>query len=149
VLGVYRNVEGVELAERGLKPTIIPLDRAGIPTYDELVLVASATRLRDAQYASETRALVRAFLAGTSAARADERGSVAVLRRATASSARFLERATPATLALLSGRGGVGCMRTADWQRFAGWMRVHRLIAKPVRASRAMTVRFLPTRCRA
>src|SRR5579884_1849914 len=47
VLGVYRNVEGVQLELRGLHPTIIPVDRAGVPPYDELVLVASATRLRD------------------------------------------------------------------------------------------------------
>src|SRR5216684_3015431 len=30
VLGVYRNVEGIQLQERGLKPTIIPLDRAAL-----------------------------------------------------------------------------------------------------------------------
>ena len=146
VLGVYRNVEGVELEQRGLKPTIIPLDRAGIPTYDELVLVASSSRLRDAGYAAETRDFVRGFLAGTAAARADEAGSVSVLRKDTASSARYLDRATPATLALLS---GVGCMHTADWQRFSDWMRARRLLAKPVGATLAMTTRFLPARCRA
>jgi putative hydroxymethylpyrimidine transport system substrate-binding protein len=149
VLGVYRNVEGIELMERGLRPTIIPLDRAGIPTYDELVLVASAARLHDAAYAAETRDFVRAFLAGTTAARADEPGSVSVLRKDTASSGHFLDRATPATLALLAGRGGVGCMRASDWQRFSDWMHVHRLITKPVKATRAMTTRFLPSRCRA
>src|SRR4051794_3520114 len=108
VLGVYRNVEGIQLEERGLRPTIVPLDRAGVPTYDELVLVASASRLRaDPAYAAQTRSFVRAFLAGTAAARADRDGAVAVLRQATASSDRFLGRATPATLALLDGRGGV------------------------------------------
>jgi hypothetical protein len=40
VLGVYRNVEGIDLTQRGYTPTVIPLDRAGVPTYDELVLVA-------------------------------------------------------------------------------------------------------------
>jgi len=144
VLGVYRNVEGIELEQRGLKPTIIPLDHAGIPTYDELVLVASSSRLRDAGYAAETRDFVRAFLAGTAAARADEPGSVSVLKKDTASSARYLARATPATLALLS---GVGCMRVADWQRFSDWMRARRLLAKPVGATLAMTTRFLPARC--
>jgi putative hydroxymethylpyrimidine transport system substrate-binding protein len=146
VLGVYRNVEGIELEQRGLKPTVIPLDRAGIPTYDELVLVASSSRLRDADYASETRAFVRAFLDGTAAARADEAGAVSVLRKDTASSARYLDRATPATLALLS---GAGCMHVADWQRFSDWMHARRLLAKPVGATLAMTTRFLPARCRA
>ena len=32
VLGVYRNVEGIELEQRGFTPTVIPLDRAGVPT---------------------------------------------------------------------------------------------------------------------
>jgi putative hydroxymethylpyrimidine transport system substrate-binding protein len=146
VLGVYRNVEGIELEQRGLKPTIIPLDRAGIPTYDELVLVASSSRLHDSGYAAEARDFVSAFVAGTAAARADEPGSLAVLKKDTASSARYLARATPATLALLS---GVGCMRTGDWQRFSNWMRARRLLAQPVGAASAMTTRFLPARCRA
>jgi hypothetical protein len=72
-----------------------------------------------------------------------------VLRKDTASSARFLDRATPATLALLAGPGGVGCMRIADWQRFGTWMRTRGLLAEPVSAAQAMTTRFLPTRCRA
>ena len=46
VLGVYRNVEGIQLQLRGLHPTIIPVDSAGVPSYDELVLVANRDRLR-------------------------------------------------------------------------------------------------------
>lgn len=149
VLGVYRNVEGIDLQERGLHPTIIPLDRAGVPTYDELVLVASADRLHRPAYAAETRKFVRAFLAGTAAARADPSGALSVLENATAESKHFLVRATPATLALLSGPGGVGCMRTSTWQRFANWMYARKLLTEPVRAEAAMTTRFLPSRCRA
>jgi putative hydroxymethylpyrimidine transport system substrate-binding protein len=149
VLGVYRNVEGIELAERGLRPTIIPLDRAGVPPYDELVLVASASRLRsDPAYVANTRAFVRAFLAGTAAARRDKAGAIRVLQKVTASSAHFLDRATPATLALLTGPGGVGCLRTSAWQRFVDWMRSRSLLNRPVAATTAMTMRFLPTRCR-
>jgi putative hydroxymethylpyrimidine transport system substrate-binding protein len=149
VLGVYRNVEGVELELRGLHPTVIPLDKAGVPSYDELVLVASASRLRDPRYVAETRAFVRAFLAGTAAARAHPTEAIDVLRRATASSGRFLARATPATLDLLAAKGGVGCLRRGDWQRFADWMRKRSLLPKPVSASTALTTRFLPARCRA
>ena len=149
VLGVYRNVEGIELVERGLHPTIIPLDRAGVPSYDELVLVASATRLHDPAYAVETRSFVHAFLAATAAAREDRAGAISVLKKATAESARFLDRATPATLALLSGPAGVGCMRTPAWQRFSDWMYKRKLKTRSVRASAAMTTRFLPSRCRA
>ena len=149
VLGVYRNVEGIDLELRGLHPTVIPLDRAGVPTYDELVLVASASRLRGSGYAAETRAFVRAFIAGTTAARADRRAAIGVLRKETTSSARFLDRATPATLALLAGPGGAGCLRLSDWRRFAGWMQARGLLPQPVKASAAMTTRFLPDRCSA
>ncbi|HET7566964.1 MAG TPA: ABC transporter substrate-binding protein [Gaiellaceae bacterium] len=149
VLGVYRNVEGIELAQRGLKPAVIPLDRAGIPTYDELVLAASANRLRsDPDYAATVRKLVSGFLAGTAAARTHERTALAVLKKATASSDRFLTAATPATLALLAGPGGVGCMRAADWARFGAWMHRRALLKRGVAASAAMTTRFLPARCK-
>jgi putative hydroxymethylpyrimidine transport system substrate-binding protein len=149
VLGVYRNVEGVELRQRGLHPTIIPLDRAGIPTYDELVLVASRTRLaHDAGYASAVQRTVSAFLAGTADARAHPARALAILENDTASPKPFLARATPATLALLSGPGGVGCLRSADWSRFGAWMRGRGLLSARVPAARVMTTRFLPARCR-
>lgn len=149
VLGVYRNVEGIELAQRGLHPTVIPLDEAGVPTYDELVLVASSTRLRsDPAYADTVRRFVGAFLRGTADARAHPARALAILRKVTASSPRFLARATPATLALLTSPRGVGCMRAAEWSRFGAWMRGRGLLSAAVPARQVMTTRFLPARCR-
>ena len=150
VLGVYRNVEGVELAEQGLHPTIIPLDRAGVPDYDELVLVANSGRLRsDPAYAAMVGRFVRAFLAGTDAARAHPARAQAILAKVTASGARFLARATPATLALLDGPDGSGCMSLAQWQRFGSWMDARHLLSHRVAAASVMTTRFLPPRCAA
>jgi putative hydroxymethylpyrimidine transport system substrate-binding protein len=148
VLGVYRNVEGIELARRGLKPTIIPLDRAGIPTYDELVLIANSKRLRsNATYADSVGRLVRAFLLGTTRARRDPQRAIKILRKVTASDPAFLARATPATLALLSGPRGPGCLSAAQWQRFGTWMHRRRLLKARVSVSAVMTTRFLPPRC--
>ena len=45
MLGGFRNIEGVDLAERGHDPRVVPVDRLGIPTYDELVLVANSDRV--------------------------------------------------------------------------------------------------------
>jgi putative hydroxymethylpyrimidine transport system substrate-binding protein len=150
VIGVYRNVEGIQLQERGLKPTIIPLDHAGIPSYDELVLVANAQRLRtDTAYAATIRRFVGAFLAGTADARQHPQRALRILEKVTASGQRFLARATPATLALLAGRDGIGCMRTADWQRFGNWMHTRSLLKHPIPASAVMSTRFLPHRCTA
>src|SRR2546425_7700413 len=112
VLGVYRNIEGIQLQQRGLHPTVIPVDRAGVPTYDELVLVANSSRLHsDPTYRSTVQRFVDAFLAGTAQARRNPQRSLAILRHVTASEPSFLARATPATLALLAGPGGIGCMQ--------------------------------------
>jgi putative hydroxymethylpyrimidine transport system substrate-binding protein len=148
VLGVYRNVEGIELQQRGFRPTIIPLNQAGVPSYDELVLVASSTRLRtDPTYAATVARFVHAFLLGTAQARRDLPGALTLLGKVTASSRSFLDRATPATLGLLAGPRGVGCMNRREWQRFEKWMRSHGLLEAPVSTAAAMSTRYLPARC--
>ena len=149
VLGVYRNIEGIELQRRGLHPTIIPVERAGVPSYDELVLVASKTRLRnDPTYRSEVRRFVGAFLAGTTHARSHASQALAILKKVTASGPKFLARATPATLRLLAGRKGVGCLSVRDWQRFGEWMHARGLLKKPIPAASVIDASFLPPRCR-
>ena len=149
VLGVYRNVEGIQLALRGLHPTIIPVDRAGVPTYDELVLVASRTRLRsDPAYRSAVRRFVGAFLAGTAAARRHPARSLGIMERVTDSKSAFLRRAVPATLRLLSGPHGVGCLDVSAWQRFGRWMESRGLLKRRIAASSVTDPAFLPSRCR-
>jgi putative hydroxymethylpyrimidine transport system substrate-binding protein len=148
VLGVYRNVEGIELQQRGEKPTVIPLNGAGVPTFDELVLVANSDRLRsDAGYRSTVTSFVRAFARGTSAAIARPADALAVMQKVTASDRRFLARAVPATLALLSTPRGPTCMSPAEWRRFGVWMQSRSLLKSRVLASTAMTTRYLPARC--
>ena len=44
-LGGFWNYEGVDLERRGRKPRIIRVDEAGVPTYNELVLVANEDAL--------------------------------------------------------------------------------------------------------
>ena len=149
VLGVYRNVEGIQLQLRGLHPTIIPVDRAGVPTYDELVLVANKNRLHDEpSYRSEVRRFVGAFLTGTADARRHPTRALGILEKVTASDPRFLAHATPATLRLLSGPKGVGCLSIHAWQRFGEWMRTQRLLKTPIPAASLVDVSFLPSRCR-
>ena len=149
VLGVYRNVEGIQLELRGLHPTIIPVDRAGVPTYDELVLVANRTRLHDdVTYRSEVRRFVGAFLAGTADARDHPSRALAILQRVTASPETFLARATPATLRLLAGPHGIGCLDVRGWQRFGAWMHARGLLKQPVPAASVLDTTLLPSRCR-
>jgi putative hydroxymethylpyrimidine transport system substrate-binding protein len=148
VLGVYRNVEGIQLQLRALHPTIVPIDRAGVPTYDELVLVANKTRLHtDAAYRSDVQRFVGAFLAGTAQARRNPARALAILARVTTSEPTFLARATPATLRLLAGPHGIGCIRLAEWQRFGAWMHTQSLLTKPIAATSVLDTSFLPARC--
>jgi putative hydroxymethylpyrimidine transport system substrate-binding protein len=149
VLGVYRNVEGIQLELRGLHPTIIPVDRAGVPSYDELVLAANKTRLHnDPQYRLQVKRVVSAFLAGTADARNHPSRALAIMKKVTASDPRFLARAVPATLRLLAGPRGIGCLDVHAWQRFANWMRATGLQKKPITAASVVAPSFLPSRCR-
>jgi putative hydroxymethylpyrimidine transport system substrate-binding protein len=149
ILGVYRNVEGIQLQLRGLHPTIIPVDQAGVPSYDELVLVANKTRLHDdPHYHSAVKRFVGAFLAGTADARSNPSRALAIMKKVTASDPKFLARAVPATLRLLAGSKGIGCLSLDAWQRFGDWMHTTNLLTKPIAAASLVTPSFLPSRCR-
>jgi putative hydroxymethylpyrimidine transport system substrate-binding protein len=121
MLGGFLNVEGVDLALRGKGPTVMPVDRLGIPTYDELVLVANSDRLGD--ISRQIELFVAALERGTKAAVADPASATRVVLdagkgldpKATAAEVRK-------TLPLLLPRGAhhpYGYMDPAQWARFA------------------------------
>ena len=55
-LGAFWNIEGVELERRNRKPEILHLEDLGVPTYDELVIVAREDTVR------HDGAMIRRFL---------------------------------------------------------------------------------------
>ena len=59
IAGGFQNIEGAELAARGLHPVVFPVDRYGVPGYDELVVVANGERLAERRRLSPRRARVR------------------------------------------------------------------------------------------
>jgi putative hydroxymethylpyrimidine transport system substrate-binding protein len=63
VLGAFWNYEGTELRLQGKDPQIIKMEDAGIPTYDELVVVANEERI--AEDPRPIRAFLRALSKGT------------------------------------------------------------------------------------
>lgn len=151
ILGGYRNVEGIQIAQQtGRQPVILPVDRLGVPRYDELVLVANAARLRaDAAYADSVRRFVAAMSKGASAARADRSGAIAVMAKSTTYPARFLRASVPATLDLLAPPDGrqVGCLDMAAWRAYGAWMHRTGLLRRPVDAGTAATTSYLPHAC--
>jgi ABC-type nitrate/sulfonate/bicarbonate transport system substrate-binding protein len=99
-------------------------------------------------YRSEVKRFVAAFLAGTNDARSHPARAIAVLKKVTASDPKFLARAVPATLRLLTGPNGVGCLTMHAWQRFGGWMHTTGLLKKTIPAAAVVDPSFLPSRCR-
>ena len=145
-LGLFWNVEGVELARRGDDPTTVSVDELGIPTYDELVLVASGDRVADDPEA------IRLFLAalerGTREASQNPDEATHALVRANRDLDPKLTRAQVAkTLPVLLPRDGsdpYGYMEPTRWRQFAGFMVDENLIDAVPATDEMLTNDLLP-----
>ena len=126
VAGVFQNVEGIELAARGVHPVVFPVDRYGVPGYDELVVMASASRLAsDAAYRRAVARFVTALTAATAWARSHPDAAIAIMRRNASSGYRTdLPQMVRATLRLLD----TSSLDPAAWNRFGLWMYAHHLV---------------------
>ena len=145
MLGGFRNVEGVDLRLRGRRPTVTPVDQLGVPTYDELVLVANEESIE------ENPEPLRLFLAAL------ERGTATAVARPQAGTAALLE-ASPglepklttaqvaATVPLLARDEGerFGELDPRRWEEFAAWMSDNGLIESAEAAEGAVTDELLP-----
>jgi putative hydroxymethylpyrimidine transport system substrate-binding protein len=140
MLGGFRNVEGVDLRLRGQDPVVTPVDQLGVPTYDELVLVAQRDRLDEDP---EAISLFLAALArGTAAAVKSPDATVNALLETNRDLDPKLTRAeVDATLPLLSANGR---MDPANWSRFIAWMRDNELIAGRPSPSQLLSDDYLP-----
>ncbi|HEY8808400.1 MAG TPA: ABC transporter substrate-binding protein [Solirubrobacterales bacterium] len=125
MLGGFSNVEGVDLRLRGKDPVVTPVDKLGVPTYDELVLVARRDRLEEDPQA--IRLFLGALARGTAAAIKSPEATTKALLEANPNLDPKLTRAeVAATLPLLSKRG---TMNPAEWKAFIAWMRENGLIS--------------------
>jgi putative hydroxymethylpyrimidine transport system substrate-binding protein len=120
VAGVFQNIEGIQFAQQGLHPVAFPYDRYGVPQYDELVLVANATRLHaDAGYRRTVARFVSALAAATRWAQAHPKDAIAVMEHHAYRDYQGTIRASvPATLGLLR----TGPLDAGPWARFGDWM---------------------------
>jgi putative hydroxymethylpyrimidine transport system substrate-binding protein len=145
-LGLFWNVEGVELRQRGDDPTVVPVDELGIPTYDELVLVAAGERVADDPEA------IRLFLAalerGTRAAAENPAEATRALLDANRDLDPRLTRSQVAeTLPVLLPRDEgepYGFMDPERWREFAGFMVDEGLIGSLPATDDALTNGLLP-----
>lgn len=130
MLGGYSNVEGIDLRERGKAPVVTPVDKLGVPTYDELVLVASGAKLEEDPEAF--RLFLAALERGTKAAVENPGAATKAITEANQDLEPKLTAAeVKATLPLLAARTKgqpYGYMDPKAWETFAGWMRDNGLI---------------------
>jgi putative hydroxymethylpyrimidine transport system substrate-binding protein len=146
-LGGFWNVEGIQLAQAHKKPSIIRVDRAGVPTYDELVVVAR----RDfaGHHGAEVRRFMQALGRGYAAVRSDPAGGVRQLLAAVPDLKRTERlqaasvRATLPAFFPASSSKPFGYQDPAAWERYGRWMRQNRLVRREPHASVALTNEFL------
>ena len=145
ILGGFRNIEGVDLRLRGLDPRVVPVDQLGVPTYDELVLVARSSTVRE--HPDATRAFLAALAQGTAFAIAHpQEAADAVVRAGKGLDPAQTRAEVAATLPLLAQAPGrpYGFMDPAEWRAYASWMASHGLISRAPAPGDALTNQLLP-----
>ena len=145
ILGGFRNIEGVDLAERGENPAVVPVNQLGVPNYDELVLVAQGERLE--QDPEELRLFIGALAKGTKDAVADPAAATRNVLAASDGLDPDLTRAeVDATLPLLAASPdeSFGQIDAEEWALFASWMAENGLISQVPDGEDVLTNEFLP-----
>ena len=143
-LGAFWNVEGVQLARAHKDPHIIRIEKAGVPTYNELVLVARAQDLRSR--GELFRTFVQALARGHRSLRRDPALGVNALLAADRDLRRpdteAQVRATLPTFFPADPNRPWGYMDPSQWAAYARWMQDNRLLTRPA-SPRALTNEFL------
>jgi putative hydroxymethylpyrimidine transport system substrate-binding protein len=145
VLGAFWNYEGTELKLRGKRPQIIRIEDAGVPTYNELVLVANGDALeRDGD---KIRAFIGAISRGTRALRNDPSSAIDGLLEANPDLDPKLQRTVVrVTLPLFFPPAGkpFGWQDPAQWDAFSAWMKQNDLLKNPPDPAASQNNSLLP-----
>jgi putative hydroxymethylpyrimidine transport system substrate-binding protein len=146
-LGGFWNYEAIQLEQLHKRPVTIPVDQAGVPPYDELVLVVREREARtDGQ---DLRAFLQALTRGESEVRADPRAGAKLVVAANPSLDRKLqlasiERTLPSTQPSEPGKP-FGWQSPSAWAAFGSWMAAHKLLVRDPNAGLPpFTNEFLP-----
>jgi putative hydroxymethylpyrimidine transport system substrate-binding protein len=146
-LGGYWNYEAIQLRLLHKHPLVIPIDRAGVPTYDELVLVVREDEAHTR--GQDLRAFWQALTQGEREVRADPPAAASLVVKANPSLDGKLELASiqktfPATLPTPNTKP-FGYQDPTAWAAFATWMFTHQLLQhSPNAGLPPFTNEFLP-----
>jgi putative hydroxymethylpyrimidine transport system substrate-binding protein len=128
-LGAFWNYEAVDLRLRGKRPRVIRIEKAGVPSYNELVLVANEDALKSD--ADKIRAFIGAVSRGTRSLRRDPNAAIDGLLKANPDLDPALQRASlKVTLPLFFPPKDkpFGWHDPSQWDAFSAWMKDNQLL---------------------
>ncbi len=144
-LGAYWNYEAIQLQQLGKHPNVIHMESAGVPPYDELVLVA-----RENEVANRTnilRRFVQALGRGYASVRSDPQAGVNALVQANPALSSKLQlasvRATLSSYFPSDPNHPWGWQDSRQWTAYGEWMLSHHLISNAAAVVDASTNQLL------
>jgi putative hydroxymethylpyrimidine transport system substrate-binding protein len=129
-LGGYWNYEAIQLRLMHKHPLVIPVNQAGVPTYDELVLVVREGEAKER--GEDLRAFLNALTRGENEVRADPAAAASLLVKANPTleaklQLESIKQTLPAAVPSETGKP-YGWQRPTEWASFANWMFSHKLL---------------------
>jgi putative hydroxymethylpyrimidine transport system substrate-binding protein len=147
-LGAYWNYEAIELRQAGKKPNVIEVQNAGVPNYNELVLVTTENDIANKN--NLLRRFVQALGRGYQAVRANPQAGIDALLKANPSLNAKLQTASvhvtlPAFFPDDPSNPNLpwGWQDTNQWTAFGEWMLREHLISNPASVTDAETNQLL------
>jgi putative hydroxymethylpyrimidine transport system substrate-binding protein len=143
-VGAYWNYEAIQLRLQRRRPNVIHVENAGVPSYDELVLVTTENVI--AKRTNMLRRFVEAVGRGYEAVRRDPQAGVAALVHANPSLQTQLQLASvQATLSSFFPPAGQpwGWQNPKRWASYGQWMLSNHLITNPASVADASTNQLL------
>jgi putative hydroxymethylpyrimidine transport system substrate-binding protein len=146
-LGGFWNYEAIQLRLMHKHPLVIPVDQAGVPSYDELVLVVRESQARSDGV--DIRAFLQALTRGEREVRADPASAAALLTAANPSlepklQLESIKQTLPATVPADSSKP-YGWQDPGAWASFSNWMFTQKLLVHdPSSGLPPFTDEFLP-----
>ena len=144
-LGAFWNYEGVQLRRQHKHPQVIRMDKAGVPTYQELVFVARTEDLH--QRGELMRRFLQAMSEGAKALRKNPNIGVDPLVKASKGLDKGLQlasvRATMPAFFPANPSFPWGYQNADEWRAYGTWMLQNGLLKHPASPT-SMTNEFLP-----
>jgi putative hydroxymethylpyrimidine transport system substrate-binding protein len=145
-IGAYWNYEAIQLRQMGKPANVIHVEQAGVPDYDELVVVARENEI--AKRTNILRRFVQALGRGYESVRRDPTAGVDSLVSANPSLSRRLQLASvhatlPYYFPPASSNRPWGWQNQKQWTAYGEWMLDHKLISNPATIAAASTNELL------